>query len=299
VSRPDLFRDPVHDGAADPTVLRGRATGELVMFYTQRRADADEPGLAWIHGSRIGVARSADGRQWCYEGVVEGLDPGEAPGLNTHWAPEVFWSGADYRMYLSFIEGVPLTWDAPRVIREYRSRDLRTWTPHGVLPFGDRVIDAAVARCPDGLWRVWLKDEARDSTTIAFASGDLERWRAEGVVVGGRAHEGPNVFELGGFWWLLVDEWRGMGVYRSPDAVSWQRQGGPDDVLLGRQPVGRHGDVLVEGEEATLFYFDHPEWAGEEVEEAPGSAARRTVVRKAGLRVTDGRLECGSAADTP
>ncbi|WP_207454560.1 glycoside hydrolase family protein [Herbiconiux sp. SYSU D00978] len=293
-----LFRDPVHDGASDPTVLRDRATGELVMFYTQRRPDDPGPGVSWIHGSRIGVARSADGRTWRYDGVVDGLDSADAPGLNTHWAPEVFWSGSDYRMYLTFIEGVPDSWDAPRVIREYRSDDLREWRHVGVLPFGDRVIDAAVARCPDGRWRCWVKDEARNSTTWGFASDDLESWRPEGLVIGGRPHEGPNVFELGGAWWLLVDEWRGMGVYRSPDAVRWERQGGPDDVLLGDHPVGRHGDVLVEDGRATLYYFDHPEWAGEEVEDAPGADARRTVIRSIELKLNGTRLEC-AGGDTP
>lgn len=73
-----LFRDPVHDGASDPTVLRDLATGELVMFYTQRRPDDPGPGVSWIHGSRIGVARSADGRTWRYDGVVAGLDPADA-----------------------------------------------------------------------------------------------------------------------------------------------------------------------------------------------------------------------------
>ena len=46
-----LFHDPVHDGATDPTVIRHRDTGEWWMFYTQRRATVDEPGVAWVHGS--------------------------------------------------------------------------------------------------------------------------------------------------------------------------------------------------------------------------------------------------------
>ena len=67
-----LFHDPVYDGATDPTVIRHRDTGVWWMFYTQRRATVDEPGVAWVHGCRIGVARSADGLDWRYAGTVAG-----------------------------------------------------------------------------------------------------------------------------------------------------------------------------------------------------------------------------------
>ncbi|WP_243644418.1 hypothetical protein [Sphingomonas sp. PP-CE-1A-559] len=33
-----LFRDPVHDGAADPSTVYDAARREWVMFYTNRRA---------------------------------------------------------------------------------------------------------------------------------------------------------------------------------------------------------------------------------------------------------------------
>ncbi|MCU1445737.1 hypothetical protein [Cryobacterium sp.] len=69
-----LFRDPVFDGATDPTVIRNRETGQWWMFYTQRRASVEEPGVAWVHGSRIGVAVSDTGDSWVYRGVLDGLD---------------------------------------------------------------------------------------------------------------------------------------------------------------------------------------------------------------------------------
>jgi hypothetical protein len=58
-----LFRDPVNDGAADPTLIWNRDRREWWMFYTNRRADL--PGLAandvsWVHGTRIGIAVSRD-----------------------------------------------------------------------------------------------------------------------------------------------------------------------------------------------------------------------------------------------
>lgn len=305
-----FFHDPVHDGATDPTVIRHRDTGEWWMFYTQRRAAVDEPGVAWVHGSRIGVARSADARDWRYAGTVEGLQLGEGP--ETHWAPEVIDDGRRYRMYLTVIDGIPDRWDGhSRRIVEYVSDDLERWRFVGEIPLSsDRVIDACVARCPDGLWRLWYKDEADDSTTWAAASADLESWRVEGRVIAGRPHEGPNVFELDGWWWMLVDEWRGMGVYRSADAVRWTRQGGADDVILGepgRRPgdetFGRHGDVVVDasGRTATLYYFTHPHWDGTELGSELGSTdaadARRSAIFAAPLSVSDGTLVCDRDAE--
>lgn len=302
VTEAPLFRDPVFDGATDPVVVQNRETGEWWMLYTQRRATVDEPGVAWVHGSRIGVARSRDGRRFRYAGVLEGLDdPGDGPGPHTYWAPEVVRIGDEYRMYLTVIAGVPERWDGhPRAIREYRSDDLLHWRIVGDLPLSsDRVIDACVARCPDERWRLWYKDEADGSTTWSAVSDDAQSWRVEGRVIGGRPHEGPNVFALGGWWWMLVDEWRGMGVYRSTDAVSWSRQGGADAVILGEPgsrlddgTVGRHGDVVVEGDRALLFYFTHPEWDGTEVEALAERAHRRSSVQVAVLRVVSGALEC-------
>lgn len=310
--RAPLFRDPFFDGATDPTVIRHQKTSELWMFYTQRRAHLDEPGVAWVHGSRIGVARSSDGQEWAYAGTLDGLDSqGEADGDNTHWAPEVIWDGEWYRMYLTVITGIPDRWDGhARHIVEYRSDDLWNWERLRVIPLGsDRVIDACVARCPDGRWRLWYKDEAAESTTgvaVATRLDDPAGWVVDGQAIGGRPHEGPNVFALGGWQWMLVDEWRGMGVYRSADAVTWTRQGGPDEVILGEPgcrpgdgTVGRHGDVLVEGELAVLYYFTHPHWDGSEIATAPDAArARVSVVQAVDVTVRDGLLhvdrdECG------
>lgn len=297
-----LFHDPVHDGATDPTVIRHRDTGEWFMFYTQRRASVDEPGVAWVHGSRIGVARSSDARRWHYAGTVAGLQ--RSAGPETHWAPEVIDDGERYRMYLTVIDGVPDRWEGhPRRIVEYTSDDLERWSFARELALSsDRVIDACVARCPDGRWRLWYKDEADASSTWCAVSDDLADWRVEGRVIGGRPHEGPNVFALGGWWWLLVDEWRGMGVHRSSDARAWTRQGGPDEVILGApgrrrgdETFGRHGDVVVEGEQATLYYFTHPHWDGSEldsIEGADAAAARRSAIFAVPLRVERGRLVC-------
>lgn len=304
----ELYRDPVYDGATDPRVVID-TDGLWWMFYTQRRASLDDagPGVSWIHGSRIGVATSTDGLDWVYDGTLEPeasalvLDPGPPPAQvdRTHWAPEVVWDGTLWRMYLTEIDGIPDRWPGfVREIVEYVSPDLRRWAKRGPLALSsDRVIDAAVARTPDGLWRIWYKDEAADSVTMVASSRDLESWRIDGVAIGGRPHEGPTVFELGGFWWMIVDEWRGMGVYRSEDGIRWARQGGEDAVILAATPgggPGNHGAQVRHGEDLWFYFFGGVEGAA--VHRATGEN-RRSAVYRLRLDVEAGELVVRGSGD--
>lgn len=306
-AQPLPYRDPVFDGATDPVVVR-ELDGALVMLYTQRRATVPGPGVAWVHGSQIGRAVSFDdGATWAYDGVLEGLRlAGDDPEM-TFWAPAVVRMAGRWRLFVSVIRGIPDRWEGhERVIRDYATDDLRrgSLTGGAELVLSSRaVIDAAVARCPDGLWRLWYKDEAHDSTTWVAESVDGSSWRVAGCAIPGRPHEGPSVFPLGGWWWMLVDEWRGMGVYRSTDGVAWTRQGDEDAVILaepGAHPldrtVGRHGEVLVEGDSARLFYFTHPFWDGSEVADAAARDARISAVHEARLEVVGDRLLCHRAS---
>jgi hypothetical protein len=200
-------------------------------------------------------------------------------------------------MYLTELDGIPTRWEGhPRRNVEYVSDDLHTWTRRAPLALAsDRVIDAAVARCPDGLWRLWFKDEAADSVTKVAASADLDHWRVEGTAIAGRPHEGPYVVELGGHWWMIVDEWRGMGVHRSRDAVTWVRQGGPDAVILGAGDVpapgfGHHGAAVRDGADVWFYFFAHPQ--GRPDRDAADD--RRSAVYRTRLSVHDGRLRCGA-----
>jgi len=287
-----IYRDALWQGASDPAVIRREGTPEWWMFYTQRRALLEAPGVEWVHGSRIAVAVSTDGgASWQYRGVVDGLDPQGDTALNTHWAPEVVRFGGRYHMYLSWIAGTPAEWAGhERHIVHFESDDLETWARVGRVDVGsDFVIDAAVARTPDGLLRMWFKDEAADSTTWSAVSDDGYDWRPEGIVIDGAPHEGPNVFAFGGSWWLIVDEWRGQGVYRSDDGVAWRRQealilADPGTHPADRQ-VGRHADVVVAHGEATVFYFTHPDFDGIELAEATPLAARRTAIHAARLTI--------------
>lgn len=287
----ELYRDPVYDGATDPRVVID-ADGLWWMFYTQRRASLEDagPGVSWIHGSRIGVATSRDGVDWRYDGTLEPaasdlvLEPGPPPAEvdRTHWAPEVVWDGERWRMYLTEIDGIPDRWPGfARSIVEYVSDDLRHWSRRGPLTLSsDRVIDAAVAHAPDGLWRLWYKDEAAESITMVASSHDLEAWSLDGVAIGGRPHEGPTVFELAGFWWMIVDEWRGMGVYRSDDGIRWARQGGEDAVILADLAGGGHGNHGVhvrDGDDLWFYFFGAAEAAPAHV--ATGEQRRSAVYR--------------------
>lgn len=84
-----LFRDPVTDGAADPSVVWHAQDKAWYIFYTQRRANQNLPGVSWCFGTKIGIAKSIDrGRSWSYVGTAQGMSRGLKE--ETFWAPHVF-----------------------------------------------------------------------------------------------------------------------------------------------------------------------------------------------------------------
>lgn len=83
-------------------------------------------GFSSIHGSKIGVATSTDKKGWLYRGTLENLDIEH--GHNTFWAPEHFEANGTYHMYVSYITGIPTTWEYPRHILHYTSENLWDWT---------------------------------------------------------------------------------------------------------------------------------------------------------------------------
>ncbi|MFD1956257.1 glycosyl hydrolase [Paenibacillus thailandensis] len=220
-------------------------------------------------------------------------------GKNTFWAPEIVWHEGLYHMYVSYIRGVPHEWKGhKREIVHYTSPDMLNWTYIGVVPLSsDRVIDACVYELPGGGFRMWYKDEANGSHTYAADSPDLYNWTVTGPVITERPHEGPNVFRFKGCYWMLVDEWRGQGVYRSDDLDRWERNG----IILDKPGVreddgtiGLHADVHVQGDEAYIFYFTHPGRRPELEREgrASGYELRRSSLQAAKLDVKDGVLVC-------
>lgn len=261
-----LFRDPIYDGAADPVVVWNPKVKRWWMFYTNRRANAPGlSGVAWVHGTRLGIAESDDGAKWKYIGTANIELPDSFGGKDvTHWAPDVI-RGDDGRwhMFLTVVSGIFETWQHPRDIVQLTSTDLRNWTYQQTLKlFSDRVIDAGVMKMPDGLWRLWYNNE-RDKKSIYYAeSRDMKTWTDKGKAVADKPGEGPKVFRWKDKYWMIVDQWKGLGVYRSDDALNWEPQS--ENLLatpgkgLDDQVIGGHPDVVISSDRAFLFYFAHP-----------------------------------------
>jgi GH43 family beta-xylosidase len=279
-----LLRDPVYDGAADPVVVRNPMRGTWWMFYTNRRATAPNlPGVAWVHGTRIGIAESRDdGASWSYLGTADITLPQGQDA--THWAPDIVRADdGTWHMFLTVVPGVFADWQHPRQIVHLTSTDLRTWgNAQEIKLASDRVIDAGVARLPGGGWRMWYNNE-RDRKSIYYAdSADLVTWTDRGRVVADQSGEGPKVFQWRGAWWMITDVWRGLAVYRSTDAKTWVRQ--KDNLLehpgqgVDDGAIGGHCDVVVSGDRAYVFYFTHPGRSGADAKK-DGVAQRRSVLQ--------------------
>lgn len=293
-----LYRDPVYDGAADPTIIWNRAEKKWFMFYTNRRANLTNgvTGVEWVHGTRIGIAESADGgATWKYRGTADITYGGEG---KTYWAPEVIEHDGTYHMYLAYVPGIFRDWNHPRDIIHLTSKDLLKWDYQSTLKLAsDRVIDPCVLRLPDGTWRMWYNDE-RDHKSIYYAdSPDLDHWVDKGKAPGTseRGGEGPKVFRWKDHYWMAVDIWAGLRIYRSDDATTWHRQ--PDDLL--KEPgtgeddgaQGQHPDVVVSSGRAFLFYFTHPD-RGDRNAQKPGANPRRSSIQVVELKYANDWLTC-------
>ncbi|MBI5380919.1 MAG: family 43 glycosylhydrolase [Opitutae bacterium] len=302
VAAKPLFRDPVYDGAADPVVIWNPAVQRWWMFYTNRRANAaDLPGVTWVHGTRIGIAESEDrGATWSYLRTADIELPPEFGGeKTTHWAPDIVRADdGTWRMFLTVVPGIFAKWEGSRHIVQLTSRDLVQWRKARRLPLASaRAIDAGVLRLPDGTWRLWYNDEL-DGKAIHYAeSRDMEEWTDRGPAAGvGKRCEGPKVFRWNNSYWLVADEWKGLAVYRSDDALTWTRQAGENLLAVpgtgaDDQVKGGHADVVVSGERAWLFYFTHPGRRGAE-EKKDGTEQRRSSIQVVELELQQGRIVC-------
>jgi len=289
-----LYRDPVFDGAADPVLCWNRAEGKWFMFYTNRRATApNTPGVSWVHGTRIGIAESSDGgATWKYRGTAE-IDYGD--GDYSYWAPEVIHHDGTYHMFLTFVPGMHTDWSGTRDIIHLTSTDLLKWKCESTLKLAsNRVIDACVIQLLDGTWRMWYNNES-DRKSIYYAdSRDLFTWRERGRAIGDQPGEGPKVFRWKNHYWMVVDVWDGLGVYRSDDCLKWARQ--VNNLLRepGRSPTDRgrggHPDVVVSRDRAFMFYFIHQ--GGRDADPNDPYAQRRSVIQVVELECKDGEIVC-------
>jgi len=298
-----LYRDPVYDGAADPVVIWNPHTKTWWMFYTNRRANVPGlSGVAWVHGTRIGIAESADGgASWIRLGDASiDLPESVGGGEPTHWAPDVITApDGTHHMFLTVVPGIFEDWQHPRDLVHLTSTDLRKWSYVSTLKLSaDRVIDACVAPLPGGGWRMWYNNE-RDGKSIYQAdSRDLKTWTDRGKVASLRVRgEGPYVFTWRGRHWMLVDTWKGLAVHRSLDLNEWATQPillldrpgtGSDDGVNGGHPC-----VVVSGGRAFCFYFTHPGRAGTITpQDKDALELRRSSIQVVELFEKDGWLTC-------
>ena len=294
-----LYRDPVFDGAADPTLIWNPLVQKWWMFYTDRRANA--PGLSgvtWVHGTPIGIAESADGgAHWKFVGMAQFDLPAEYGGTNvTCWAPDVTRApDGTWQMFLTVVPGIFEDWNHPRFIVQLTSTNLLNWSkPKKLSLASDRVIDPSIEHLPDGTWRLYYNDE-RSGKSIHFAeSPDLANWTDKGLAFKARG-EGPKGFRWHGKFWCVIDEWKGLGVFRSEDATNWSKQPenlvakpgtGADDGVMGGHP-----DVVVSGDRAFLFYFTHPGRRGPDARKDT-TEQRRSSIQVVELHEQDGWLKC-------
>ncbi|HKB90122.1 MAG TPA: family 43 glycosylhydrolase, partial [Opitutaceae bacterium] len=263
-------------------------------------------GVAWVHGTRIGIAESADfGATWSYVGTAEIELPAEMGGNDTtHWAPDVITTpDGRHRMFLTVVPGIFENWQHPRFIVQLESDDLFHWRKPQVLSLAsDRVIDPSVTQLANGSWRMWYNNE-RDHKSIYYAdSPDLVHWTDHTKAVGDQGGEGPKGFRWRGAYWLITDVWHGLAVYRSDDALNWTRQTGGNLLETPGRGVddgvkGGHADVVVSGDRAFLFYFTHP-GRTDPASKTDGYDQRRSSLQVVELEEKAGRLSCDRDAPT-
>lgn len=291
-----LYRDPITDGAADPCLVYNPFEKAWWMLYTQRRANVETADVAFCYGNEIGIAYSEDnGKTWRYRGT---LDLEFEKGKNTFWAPDIVLHNGVYHMFVSYIRGVGNHWGGAATMMHYTSKNLWDWKCEGPakLPKED-IIDATLIKMPNGKWRMWYK---WDSKSLFADSKDLFTWQGNATpAVSDEPHEGAKAFRFKDTNWFITDEWGGMAVYRSDDLMNWEKQEGR---ILDRPskrkddtPNGAHGDVVVTGDKAYIFYFTHPgrtSHMGGELDKNGNIPyeQRRSSIQVAELDVVDGKL---------
>ncbi len=290
-----LYDDPVYHGAADPVIVYNKHVKKWWMFYTNRRATLnDSSGVAWVHGTRIGIAESADGQNWKYKDTANiNYRPDEG---YTFWAPDIIEEKGVFHMYLTYVPGSFINWNHPRVIIHLQSSDLLNWDYQSTLSLvNQKVIDASVYKLPDGSWRMWYNNEL-DGKSIYYAdSKDLYNWTDKGKAIAARG-EGPKTFRWQDRYFMIVDAWKGMEVYSSTDLLNWTKQperileqpgGGTDD-----QAIGGHCEVTVNNNKAYVYYFTHPGRRKDKPAIKNSFDDKRSVIQVAELHYINGVITC-------
>lgn len=294
-----LFRDPVHDGAADPVVVYNRSLKNYFMFYTNRRAQGDSlRGVTWVHGTNIGIASSDNGAAWDYEGIcnfnysIKNIENTEV----SFWAPEVIYSEGIYHMYITVVPGVFADWNHPRDIVHFTSKNLKDWDFQSKLNLSsERCIDASVFRLPNGNWRMYYNNENDDKSIYYADSPNLYNWTDSGNKVIETRGEGAKIFHWKDKNWMIIDSWNGLSVFQSEDLKSWKQQ---ENRILEIPGTGRddkvkggHADVWVQEDRAFIFYFTHPDRTPDN-EGLDNYQTRRSSLQIAELKYKNGNIFC-------
>jgi beta-xylosidase len=215
----------------------------------------------------------------------------------TLWAPEIYYENGTYHMWLTIVPGIFHRWGGPGAdgrIEHLTSTDLSKWECAGTVKLDTgRMIDPTVIKLGQG-YRMWYKDERAGSRILAADSQDLRTWKKLGdEPVNPTKGEGPKVFRFKGYYWMVVDVWKGLMVLRSDDATHWTEQPG---YILGEpgrtatdRAKGQHADVVVDGDRAFIYYFVHQVNEAEAATDARWN--QRTVIQVAELVFKDGWLD--------
>ena len=255
-----LFRDPIWNGAADPTISWNTREKAFWIFYTNRRATCTNcTGVSWVFGTDIGIASSFDGgASWQYRGIAKlkgKTNLSWNSSTNTFWAPDIVQNAGVYHMYVSITPGILTAWNESiaGIVHLTATDPLNGWSydavPYTAIHTG---IDAAVRKLGDGYWHMWGK------FSDVLRSSDLLNWTVNGTEPTGG--EGPFVFYFQGYYWMLRDpDTDGLRVYRSPDGLAWTEQSA--FILVGAgtrsgdDTGGKHPSVVLQGTKAYIIYF--------------------------------------------
>ncbi|WP_008584709.1 family 43 glycosylhydrolase [Niabella soli] len=289
-----LYDDPIYHGAADPVVIYNKAKKKWWLFYTNRRATDTDSTVRWVHGTRIGIAESADGTTWRY---LDTANINYRPDAGyTFWAPDITEYNGIYHMYVTYVPGTFADWNHPRRIIHLTSKDLLNWHYETTLDLSsEKVIDPAVFKSGDGHWYLWYNNE-KDGKSIYYAeSNDLYHWTDKGKAIATRG-EGPKVFYWKNKYFMIVDVWKGMEVFSSNDLKNWERQTGRILELPGKgrddQAIGGHCDVVVNDGKAYIIYFTHPGRSKDHPAAKGSFDDKRSVLQLAELHYENGTITC-------
>ena len=260
-----LFRDPVCNGAADPTIIWNPQEKAYWIFYTNRRVNCCQgcTGVQWVFGTDIGITSTFDGgATWQYRGIARLKDKEDLnwnDKKNTFWAIEVIYHEGLFHMYASITPGILSSWNESiaGIVHLSATNPLNGWW-YDEIPYAPihQGIDPTVHKLDDGKWYLWGK------FSDVLVSDDLVHWNLDNSS-SPRTGEAPYVFYWKDYYWIIWDPTGGtnggLTVKRSTDGFRWTTQKSILDgagIRPGENGVdGKHCSVVVQEDRAYIIYF--------------------------------------------